>query len=284
MGRPRKQTADWFPHYVSDSRTKFVLEDGWGNDGYAFWFKLLELLSRSDGHYYDCSSAADRRYLVALMKIEETTIDAILALLADMGKIDGQLWREHHIIWCQALVDNLSTMYAKRTTAAPKKPFSEEFSERKPDVEADSDAGNTHSTEQDSTGEDRRVENTSSGGAGAVPGKPPRRRKPSSLSKTQEARFNRFWAAYPRPQKVGDAEKAWAKINPDDALTEAIIAGVKACIHKDYRFREERFTPLPATWLNAMEWKNQYGGDTNGGKQDGPAGGFRPSEGFKREE
>ena len=40
----------------------------------------------------------------------------------------------------------------------------------------------------------------------------PRRRKPSTLSKTQEARFNRFWAIYPRKVSIGDAEKAWAKI------------------------------------------------------------------------
>lgn len=284
MGRPRKQTADWFPHYVSDSRTKFVLEDGWGNNGYAFWFKLLELLSRSDGHFFDCSSAADRRYLVALMKIEEPTINDILALLADMGKIDAPLWNEHRIIWCQTLVDNLATMYAKRTTTAPKKPFSDEFSERKQECGGNSDAVNPHSTVQDSTGQESRVEDISPGAAGAVPGKPTRRRKPTSLTKAQEARFNRFWDVYPRRQKLGEAEKAWAKIDPDDALTDAIIAGVSASIQKDYRFREERYTPLPATWLNAEEWKNQYGGDSNDRKQGGKEGGFRASQGFRRED
>lgn len=55
MGRSNRQTADYFPHYVGEkSRTKFILEKNWENDGYAFWFKLLELLCAADGQYYDC--------------------------------------------------------------------------------------------------------------------------------------------------------------------------------------------------------------------------------------
>ena len=73
MGRPTKQKADYFPHFVTGSRTKFILEDTWGNDGYAFWFKLLELLCKSDGHNYDCSNKTDMKYLVALTKVDEAT-------------------------------------------------------------------------------------------------------------------------------------------------------------------------------------------------------------------
>lgn len=124
VGRPRKQTVDYFPHFVTtDSRTKFILEQSWGNDGYAFWFKLLELLGRSEGHCYDCSEAANKKYLVALMKIDESTIDEILEVLADLGNIDRELWDEHKIIWCQSLVDNLADVYSKRTVSAPKRPL-----------------------------------------------------------------------------------------------------------------------------------------------------------------
>lgn len=60
MGRSNRQTADYFPHYVGEkSRTKFILEKNWGNDGYAFWFKLLELLCAADGQYYDCWDKMD---------------------------------------------------------------------------------------------------------------------------------------------------------------------------------------------------------------------------------
>ena len=108
MGRPRKQTVDYFPHFVgADSKTKFILENKWGNDGYAFWFKLLELLGRSDGHCYDCSVSANKMYLVSLARVSEETADDILETLAELGKIDKELWDTHKLIWCQRLVDNL---------------------------------------------------------------------------------------------------------------------------------------------------------------------------------
>lgn len=91
-----------------------------------------------------------------------------------------------------------------------------------------------------------------------IPNPSPKRRKPSALSPTQEARFNRFWATYPRKVSLGEAEKAWAKIEPDDELTEQIVGAVVLAKAKDSRFREERFTPHPATWLNDKSWLNEY--------------------------
>lgn len=67
LGRSNRQTADYFPHYVGEkSRTKFILEKNWGNDGYAFWFKLLELLCAADGQYYDCWDKMGWEYLLAV--------------------------------------------------------------------------------------------------------------------------------------------------------------------------------------------------------------------------
>lgn len=126
MGRPRKQTVDYFPHFVStDSRTRFILEQNWGNDGYAFWFKLLELLCRSEGHYYDLSEVANGKYLEALMKVDGETANSILDTLADLGNIDRDLWEERKVVWCQNLVDNLQDVYSKRTVSAPVRPFTE---------------------------------------------------------------------------------------------------------------------------------------------------------------
>lgn len=122
MGRRQKQTAEYFPHFVAESRTKYILESRWGNDGYAFWFKLLELLCRSDGHYYDCSQPSDKLYLTAWTKVNEETADAILELLASMKNIDPDLWKEARVIWCQSLVDNLAGLYSKRTTPVPQRP------------------------------------------------------------------------------------------------------------------------------------------------------------------
>lgn len=123
MGRMRKQTADYFPHFAYKGRTLTVLESKWGCAGYTLWFKLLELLCTSDGHYYNCSIPTNLNYLAITAMTDDDTALEILNLLADMGKIDTELWKQKQIIWCQSLVDRLSSLYAKRTTDIPKKPL-----------------------------------------------------------------------------------------------------------------------------------------------------------------
>ncbi|MDL2205344.1 hypothetical protein LJC33_00350 [Eubacteriales bacterium OttesenSCG-928-N13] len=104
-----------------------------------------------------------------------------------------------------------------------------------------------------------------------------RRRKPSQLSKTQEARFNRFWEVYPKKVSIGDAEKAWAKVDPDDTLAERIIQAVTAAKRFDTRFREKQYTPHPASWLNGKEWMNEYQSRAASPKTTVPSGNpFKP--------
>lgn len=125
MSRPTKQTVEYFPHYVkgtADSRTKFILEHRWGNDGYAFWFKLLELLCKTEGHAYYLKEASDWEYFIANMNVDDPTAKAILDKLSDIGKIDPELWEKSKIIWCDSLINNLKSVYAKRTISLPEKP------------------------------------------------------------------------------------------------------------------------------------------------------------------
>lgn len=133
MGRMRKQTADYFPHFTYKGRTLTVLESRWGCVGYTFWFKMLELLSSTEGHSYDCSKQTNMDYLAIMALTDVETVNNILDALADMGKIDTPLWSEKRIIWCQSLVDRLSSLYAKRTTDIPQKPLldGEEWQETK---------------------------------------------------------------------------------------------------------------------------------------------------------
>ena len=66
MARPQKAGVDYFSHDVdTNGKTLFTLEATYGNDGYAFWFKLLELLGKQDGLYYDCREEANTIYLAA---------------------------------------------------------------------------------------------------------------------------------------------------------------------------------------------------------------------------
>src|SRR5660397_29005 len=161
MTRPTKQTVDYFPHFVMDSKTKSVLKSRYGNNGYAFWFQLLELLCKTDEHYYNCTSVTDWEYLLAWTSEPEGVAREVLNLLSEMGKIDTELWTERKVIWCPSLLSNLEPVYAKRRVDRPTKPDIDTLPAREPDVNGVSDTDNPQSIVEESIGENPLVNEAS---------------------------------------------------------------------------------------------------------------------------
>lgn len=108
-----------------------------------------------------------------------------------------------------------------------------------------------------------------------TPQPPKQQRRVSQLTQSQAESFARFWEVYPRKVAKESAEKAWKKIDPPEHLVSYIILAVEEQKKCDSRFREIRFTPHPATWLNGREWENTY---ETGGEQNGYQ--FKPSTNF----
>ena len=129
MARPGKTKVDYFPHVTQTGKTIAILEARWGNDGYAFWFKTLELLGNSEGFYYDCNRPSDWEYLLSKTRVTEATATAILDKLAEIDAIDAELW-SRKVIWSDNFAGNLTPVFDKRKSTPPQKP---EFPERKPD-------------------------------------------------------------------------------------------------------------------------------------------------------
>ncbi len=71
MARPKKKGVDYFPHDCVTGKTIFILEQKYGNDGYAFWFKLLEFLGTKEGHYLDCHNIEDIEFLQAKTHLDD---------------------------------------------------------------------------------------------------------------------------------------------------------------------------------------------------------------------
>ena len=145
MARPQKKTVEYFPHYAKSGRTIYILEAKYGNDGYAFWFKLLELLCDTEGQVYDCGNAVNWEFLTAKTRVTSEKAEEILDTLASLCAIDGDLWKEHRTIWVENLINHLSSVYSKRNVELPKKPTfitddgnaaQMELSERKPEIPA----------------------------------------------------------------------------------------------------------------------------------------------------
>jgi len=122
MARPQKQTVDYFPHYANRKKTIFILEQRYGNDGYAFWFKLLESLAETDGHYLDLSDETAWEFLQAKTRQSDSFCTEILSLLVKLGAVDRELWRDYKVIWCQNFVDGIADVYKNRRASTPVRP------------------------------------------------------------------------------------------------------------------------------------------------------------------
>lgn len=158
-GRPKRQTVDFFPHYVKWGKTLQILESRYGNDGYAVWFKTLQILGDTEGHYFCagnteiCAGNTEEwEFLLSKLRVSEDLAIEIYDLLARINTIDRDLWEKHRVIWCQNFVDGLNDVYRKRSISAPERPI---FSAEIPIT----DTENTQRRGEERRGEKRREDN-----------------------------------------------------------------------------------------------------------------------------
>lgn len=80
----------------------------------------------------------------------------------------------------------------------------------------------------------------------------------AACSSDSQTAFERFWAAYPKKKSKGQAEKAWAKLKPDDLLLHTMLSKVEQAKHTpEWKKERGQFIPHPATWLNARGWEDE---------------------------
>lgn len=77
--------------------------------------------------------------------------------------------------------------------------------------------------------------------------------------------FKKFWEAYPKKRSIGQAEKAWDKLNPDEQLLATMLAKIERAKTSEVWLKNDgQFIPYPATWLNRRCWEDEYGTGKNG--------------------
>lgn len=81
---------------------------------------------------------------------------------------------------------------------------------------------------------------------------------PRDVSRADEDRFSRFWAAYPRKVGKQAAKKSWSRLHPSEELTQAILQAVEAQKQsRQWRESNGQFIPNPATWINQGRWEDE---------------------------
>ena len=124
MGRLPKNGVDYFPHDVNavNQSTLFIIQADYGNDGYAFWFKLLEYLGTQKELYADFSVEKNWKYFLSLARVSEERGKAIMDTLATLEAIDRELWENKRIAWSENYVSRLSAVFKKRDIPTPIRP------------------------------------------------------------------------------------------------------------------------------------------------------------------
>jgi hypothetical protein len=78
--------------------------------------------------------------------------------------------------------------------------------------------------------------------------------RPTTLNAAQQERFDRWYPDYPNKQHRPAAEKAFAKLNPDDDLTDRLIADVAA--RRGGRKWQAGYIEEPARYLTERVWED----------------------------
>lgn len=224
-GRPSKITVDYFPHYTSSGKTIFTLESLYGNDGYAFWFKLLEILGSSENHTFRYENICDWLFLVAKTKVTEEKAVAILQTLADLGAIDQSLHREK-VVWSDNFVFGLIPVYSKRSTEMPVKPIlrgeKSIVGEKIP-----------QSKVKDSKEENKQT------------------------SANYSPKFEAFWEKYPRKKGKAKAYSFWKKQKCENGLFDLIMDSLeKHMASNDWIKDGGKYIPYGSTWVGGKAWED----------------------------
>jgi len=84
------------------------------------------------------------------------------------------------------------------------------------------------------------------------------RSRPPAAADAADPQFDRFWAAYPKRTGKRDAQRAWEKHKPSEAMTDLIVAALTRQKSWPQWTREEgRYIPNPSTWLNQGRWDDE---------------------------
>lgn len=115
MPRQEKNSVDYFPFYCKEGKAMYIIENTYGNDGFAVWVKILRQLAVTNYHYLDLSEDADRMFLSAKCRVPEDTLLNIINDLVKLGEFDSKMWNEHQIIWSEKFIEGVQEAYRKRS-------------------------------------------------------------------------------------------------------------------------------------------------------------------------
>jgi hypothetical protein len=116
MARPKKEGMDYFPHdtdAVNDEKIE-SLRFLYGNDGYAFYFILLERIYRAKEFELDISDAETIQILCRKVGVNEEKFHQILQTSLKRGCFDKEVYEERNVLTSNGIKNRSSVVVEKR--------------------------------------------------------------------------------------------------------------------------------------------------------------------------
>lgn len=106
MGRPRKDGMDYFPHDVDASQDEKIeaMRSMYGNDGYAFYFIILERIYRSGHVGLDISKDIYIHAIANKIMISIERFHDMVRASIDLGLFDEFQYLEHQILTSSGII------------------------------------------------------------------------------------------------------------------------------------------------------------------------------------
>lgn len=246
MARPRKIGLDYFQHDTNAANDEKIeaMRALYGNDGYAFYFILLERIYRNGG-ILDVQNPAIFAAIARSITADSDLFQKMLQTALDLNLFNADSFREQNRLTSPAIERQIGFINnereRKRAYIAGKPVIDVQNSAKIPSKITETPPIEQHSIEYNIS--------------------------PLTPQGADEYShdFVQFWKSYPRKQAKGQAWKAFKKLSPDASLLEAMLSAIERQKNSaDWKRDGGRYTPYPASWLNGRRWEDEAEETSNG--------------------
>lgn len=257
MGRNERHDADYFPFYVKEGKTLFILESKYSLEGIGFFTNLMRFLTRQPDHHICIEDEANRLYFFAQIHCPQEKGMEMIDTMTKTGKLDKKLWDEHRVIASNDLLESLTRAYQNR---------------KNPII----------------TLEEIRI--SYKGNKITSTDNPQTKLKETKLKNIYALEFENFIKAYPKRVGKKPAYQQWEKAKEQGKLPA--IDALLSALEKQKRAKQALIDagqfasewPDPERWIKNERWNDEIEkpkpGGTNVNRPSGRMGGDRLQQGI----
>jgi hypothetical protein len=229
MARPQKCGMDYFPHdtdALTDEKIE-ALRMLYGNDGYAFYFIMLERIYRTEHFELDVSDAETIQILCKKLNVTEELFNKMLSTALKRGCFDADCYEKTKKLTSTGIKRRANVVIEKRIKSK------NDYAERVSATETQQETP-TETPQKVHKGEER---------------------KGDKKKKDIHERFDEFWLVYPRKVSKDKAVKSFGNHVKEDEIDIVIADVIKRSKSADWTKDNGQYIPHPTTYLNQRRWE-----------------------------